>query len=158
MRKKKKERKKSTRANINCEESCKKKMMAVLLHIHTMQWCYVDREELGASTTLFFPLLSLSLSSSLLLLGQWCIWHMSVSSFALLVFSSSRADEIKKKKKNQKKQMSPCYVERFACQWSLIDVSRFSYCVLLHLCINAISIYLLTLLLLFLSFRSYDKW
>ncbi len=38
-------------------------------------------------------------SFSSLLLGQWCIWHMSVSSCALLFFSSTCANEMKKKKK-----------------------------------------------------------
>ncbi len=89
---------------------------------------------------------------------------MSVSSCALLSFSfslslsSSCADEMKKKKKkkeNRKKQMSPCYVERFACQWSLIDVSRFSYFVSLNLFFITISVYFLKFPLLFLSFFSF---
>jgi hypothetical protein len=61
MRKKKKrerEKEKYTR-KYQLRRKLQKKMMAVLLHIYTMQWCYVDREELGASTTLFFSLLSL---------------------------------------------------------------------------------------------------
>jgi hypothetical protein len=61
----------------------------------------------------------------------------------------------RRKKENRKKQMSPCYVERFARQWSLIDVSRFSYFVSLNLCIIIIiiiSIYLLKFPLLFLLF------
>jgi len=143
----KKKKKKGTRANINCEENWKK-MMAVLLHTYTMQWCYVGREELGASTTLFFSPLCCWGS------GVFDTWAWGVVFFSLFfLFILRRWNEIEEKE-NKKKQMSPCYVERFACQWSLIDAGRFSYFVSLHLCIITISIYLLKVPLLFLLFRS----
>ncbi len=128
-------------------------MMAVLLHIYTMQWCYVDREKLGASTTLFFSLLSRLCCWSSDVFDTWA-WVLVL--FSLFLFILCRWNEKKRRKKeNRKKQMSPCYVERFARQWSLIDVSRFSYFVSLNLCIIIIiiiSIYLLKFPLLFLLF------
>jgi hypothetical protein len=71
-----------------------KEMMAVLLHIYTMQWCYVGIEELGASTTLFFSLLSLLCCWGSGVFDTWA-WVVVLFSF----FSSTCADEMKKKKK-----------------------------------------------------------
>jgi hypothetical protein len=66
MRKKKNERKRGRKVHAQisiAKKTAKKKndgsSLTYIIYIYTMQWCYVDREELGASTTLFFSLLSL---------------------------------------------------------------------------------------------------
>lgn len=147
------ERKKSTRANINCEENCKKKWWQFFyIYIQCNGVTSIERN-LGRRQRCSFLFFLVSVVGAVMYLT-----HEREYLCSSLFFSSSCADEMKKKrrkKENRKKQMSPCYVERFARQWSLIDVSRFSYFVSLNLCIIIIiiiSIYLLKFPLLFLLF------
>ena len=126
-REKRRERGRKVHAQISiAKKTAKKWWQFFYIYIYTMQWCYVDKEELRASTTLFFFPLFLPLSLSSLLLEQWCIWHMSVSRCALLslsVFSSSSSLFIlrrwNKKKEEEEENESRKELNETLLRWAV---------------------------------------